>query len=323
MPGTIKKNGKIPVVKVGIFMPCFNMGDYFEESLNSLRDQTYQNFNIIIADDASSQKTTHDKLAVIDMPRCNIYYEKKNMGLIRISNKYINKLEAEYVLLFSPDDKLHPDFLQEQVKYLDTHPDTHAVCAWVQEFGEGNSLIKYSDELCKLPNMLVENHYSGAALIRKSAWLAAGRYDVNKNLYPNLDYDLWLSMLDKGFKLGTISKPLFFWRVVSDSLSHSMESSQMLVFRREILKKYSALYEKHSNFVANHYLGVISKFEEYYELNEVGHDWLDKQYHSLIKKNTDLIEENTLLSARLASSIQFYFIRSVLGKIKRRFQRKP
>lgn len=320
MPGTIKKNDKIPVVKVGIFMPCYNMGDYFNESLNSLRDQTYQNFIIIIADDASSQKTTHDKLAAIDMPRCNIYYEKKNMGLVRISNKYIDKLESEYVLLFSPDDKLHPDFLREQVEYLDTHPDTHAVCAWIQEFGEGDNLIKYKDELCKLPYMLVENHYSGAALMRKSAWLEAGKYDVNKNFYPNLDYDLWLSMLDKGFKLGTIPKPLFFWRVVSNSLSHRMKSRQMLVFRRELLKKYSALYEKHSSFVANHYLGVISKFEEYYELNEVGHEWLDNQYHALTKQNTDLVKENTSLSARLASSIQRPYIRSVLGKIKRRLQ---
>lgn len=318
MPDIIEE---IPQAKVGIFMPCYNMGEFFKESLDSLRNQTYQNFSVIIADDASPQKTTHYKLAAIDMPRCKIYYEKKNIGLVRISNKYIDKLDAEYVLLFSPDDKLHPDFLREQVEYLDSHQDVHAVCTWIQEFGEGNSLIKYTDELCKLPNMLVENHYSGAALMRKSAWLEVGKYDVNKNFYPNLDYDLWLSMLEKGFRLGTIPKPLFFWRVVSNSLSHRMGSKQMLVFRRELLKKYSALYEKHSTFVVNHYLGVISEFEKYYELNEEAHDWLDNQYHALIKQNSDLVKENASLSTRLTESIQRPFVRSTLGKIKRRLQR--
>ena len=309
--------------KIGVFMPCYNLGDYIDEALDSLYAQTFDNFSLIIADDASSLKSTVQKLKTINRPRSKIYYENRNLGLIRIANKYMARLDAEYIMLFSPDDKMHKDFLKEQVEYLDSHPEVHAACTWIQEFGEGKSVIKYSDKMCTLPYMLVGNHFSGAALVRKSAWLAAGKHDTNKKLYPNLDYDLWLSMLAKGFKLGTIQKPLFYWRVSHSSLSHRVNPAQILIFRREILKKYSALYEKHSNFVTNHYLGVISEFEEYYELNEAGHDWLDKQYHSLIKKNTDLIEENALLSARLASSIQFYFIRSVLGKIKRRFQRKP
>lgn len=304
---------KQSVAKVGIFMPCYNMGNYLDESLKSLYSQTFQDFIVIIADDASPSAATRDKLSTIEMPRCTTYFEKKNLGLVKITNKYTDKLDADYILLFSPDDKLHPDFLKEQVEYLDAHPNVHAVCTWIQEFGDGNNLIKYSDNLCKLPHMLVENHFSGAALIRKSAWLSAGKYDENRKFYPNLDYELWLSMLEKGFKLATIPKPLFYWRVVRNSLSHRMNSEQMLVFRKELLRKYIGLYQKHSEFVLNHNLEILSKFEEYYSLSEEGHDWLDNQYKQLTKQNAEL-------SLKLDESIQRPYIRNTYGKLKHRLK---
>lgn len=302
-------------------MPCYNMGDYLDESLDSLYGQSYDNFNIIIADDASPSKSTLDKLATIDRPRCRIYYENRNLGLVKISNKYIDKLNAEYVLLFSPDDKLHPDFLKEQVEYLDNNPDIQAVCTWVQEFGDGHDLIKYNDKLSKLPHMLVENNFSGAALVRKAAWVAAGRYDTDKDFYPNLDYELWMSMLEKGFKLGTIPRPYFYWRVVRTSLSHRMSPKDLLAFRMALLKKYANLYEKHSSFVISHNLKLISKFEEYYITSSEGHDWLDKEYERLSRLVDQLSEENTILTSRLRRSIEQPYLRSTLGKIRRYLKR--
>ncbi len=307
--------------KVGIFMPCYNMGDYLDESLDSLYKQSFNDFTVIIADDASPAKSTVKKLSKISRPGCKIYYEKKNLGLIRISNKYMSKLDAEYIMLFSPDDKLHPDFLKVQVSYLDANPDVHAVCTWIQEFGDGHDLIEYNDDLCGLPYMLVKNHFSGAALIRKTAWLAAGKYDTNKDFYPNLDYELWMSMLEKGFKLRTIPKPYFYWRVVRSSLSHRMGPKQILIFHKALLEKYSTMYRKHYDFVINHNLEIISKFEEYYSMSEEGHDWLDKQYKNLTREVERLSEENSSLVARLNHSIQRPYIRSIAGKTKRYMKR--
>lgn len=302
--------------KVGVFMPCYNLGDYIDEALDSLYAQTFTDYTVIIADDASPQKSTIGKLQTITRPRCKIYYEKKNLGLIKISNKYMSLIDAEYIMLYSPDDKMDPRLLQDQVEYLDSHPNIHAVCTWVQEFGDGDGIIKYYDELCTLPQMLVSNHFCGAALVRKSAWIAAGKHDTNKDLFPNLDYDLWLSMLEKGFKLGTIQKPLFYWRVTRDSLSHRVNPDQILVFRKALLKKYASLYKKHSEFVTSYYLGELSRFEKYYIDSEEGHEWLDNQYHSLIRQNSQLNEHNQELVERLSRSIQRPYIRSILGKIR-------
>lgn len=306
--------------KVGVFMPCYNMGPYIDEALGSLRDQTFKDFYVIIADDASPSVETKEKLATIDQENCKIYYEEKNLGLVKIANKYMSRLDSEYIVLFNPDDKLHPDFLKEQVEYLDKHQDIQAVSTWVQEFGEGNRLLEYTDELCRLPHMLVENNFSGAALMRKTAWLAAGKHDTDKSLYPNLDYDLWLSMLQKGFKLGIIKKPLFYWRVLPSSLSHSMSAARMLTFRKALLKKYLPLYQEYSDYVLNHYLEEFRKFEDYYALNEEGHAWLDDQYKRLTSANTELLKEKTALVSRLEQSIEYPYARSILAKVWRRLR---
>ncbi len=297
------------VAKVGVFMPYYNMDEYINDALDSLYSQTFQDFTVIIADDASPSKAAKKILSKIDRPRLKVFFEEKNMGLIKISNKYMSKLNTEYIVLFNPDDKLDPDFLKAQVEYLDSHKDVQAVSTLVQEFEGGNRLLEYTDKLCELPYMLVENNFSGAALMRKEAWLAAGKHDTNPALYPNLDYDLWLSMLDKGFKLGIIQKPLFYWRVRQKSLSHSMDSERMLAFRKGLVKKYSHLYEKYSDYIIGYYLDELSKFENYYQISEEGHEWLDNQYKSLTA-------ENALLRSELERSIQRPYIRSVAHKVK-------
>lgn len=314
--------------RVGIFMPCYNMGQYLEDSLGTLDKQTFKDFFVIIADDASSSEETKSILKKINKPSYTIYFEKKNLGLIKISNKYMSMLNADYVMLFSPDDLLHPDFLKEHVDYLDSNPGVHAVSSWIQEFGDNNNIIKYYDKLCKLPHMLIENHFSGAALMRKTAWETAGKYDTARVFYPNLDYELWLSMLEKGFKLGTIHKPLFYWRVVGDSLSHRMSPKELLAFRVALLKKYANLYKDHSLFVTERNLKKLSDFEEYYLESEKGHAWLDKQYKNLTKQNSELInverhltEKTSDLEVRLRDSVYAPGLKKIYRIIKRKSRR--
>lgn len=247
---------------VGVFMPCYNMGPFLEESLDSLYAQTFTDFQVVIADDASTDTDTLARLERIERDRCRVVFESENLGLVAISNKYMAQLDAEYIMLFSPDDRMAPEFLQDEVSYLDAYPDVAAVCTWIQSFGESDSIIEYSDDVCRLPEMLVENHFSGAALMRKSAWLAAGMHDANPELYPNLDYDLWLSMLSKGMTLASIPKPLFFWRVIGTSLSHAVSAERIRIFRRALVRKYAEQYREHARFVIEHNIDTIARFEE-------------------------------------------------------------
>ena len=314
MPDTENNVSITKQTKVGIFMPCYNMGHFLGESLESISKQTFKDYRVVIADDASPSQESRDALAQIKQAQCEVYFEKKNLGLVKISNKYLRSLNAQYILLLSPDDKLHPDFLKEHVAYLDSHPDVHAVCSWVQEFGDGNQLIRYSDDMCKLPYMLVYNHFSGAALIRRSEWIAAGMHDTNKDIYPNIDWGVWLAMLEKGYRLATIPKALFYWRVDRKSISHGVSAEQTLRFRKAIYKRHISLYKVHFEYVLNYYLERLSDFEKYYVISEEGHEWLDGQYHSLTR-------ENETLRKALDKSIQRPYLRSFYRRMRKRLKR--
>lgn len=278
--------------RVGIFMPCYNMGDFIEGALDSVYAQSFQDFQVVVADDCSTDAGTLDTLRRINRSRCEVYFEPENLGLVAISNRYMSSIDAEYIMLFSPDDKMHPDFLKVQVEYLESHPDVHAVCTWIEQFGDIEGVIKYDDDGCTLPAMLVRNQFSGAALMRKSAWLEAGMHDTDPELFPNLDYDLWLSMLQRGFVLGTIPQALFYWRSVKTSLSHGVNPDQIAIFRRALLRKYAELYREHFQYVIDFYLGELSRFEHYYHESVEGHAWLDEQYWKLTAENEDLRQKN-------------------------------
>ena len=78
--------------KVGVFMPCYNLGDYIDDAIESLKNQTYNNFEVIIADDASTDKKTINKLKKLKLPEnFQLFFENKNLGMNKISNKYGKK----------------------------------------------------------------------------------------------------------------------------------------------------------------------------------------------------------------------------------------
>lgn len=273
--------------KVGIFMPYYNMGPFLAEALESLRRQTFTDFVVRIVDDCSPDEASQSVLGQVAESFVQVELESSNLGLVRLANKHMQVLDAEYIMLFSPDDVMEPEFLQVQVEFLDANPEVAAVCTNIQEFGDASSVISYDDEKCALPAMLVENRFSGAALMRKSAFLAAGMHDESSDFFPNLDYELWISMLSKGFELKTIQRSLFKWRVSRQSLSHNVTPIQARTFRSALAAKYPNLFAQYSQFVLNHYFQELERFEQYYFEAEEGHAWLDAQYHSL----TALIQE--------------------------------
>jgi glycosyltransferase involved in cell wall biosynthesis len=282
--------------RIGIFMPCYNLDAYLDESLASLDAQTSKDFYLIIADDASTNNTAKKKLQSIQRQNCKVYFEKKNLGLIKISNKYMTELDTDYIMLLSPEDTLEPTFIEKSIQYLEKHPEKAAVCTWIQQFGDYTDIIKYSEKTCKLPYMLIENHYSGAAVIRKEKWVEAGKHDTDPNLFPNLDYDLWLCMLERQFELGVINEPLFNWRSLKSSLSHDVTVDKQLRFKKAILQKHTRLYQKHCKYVLDYYLDQVAKYQRDYTMYEDGHTWLDTEYRRLSN-------ENSLLAGTLHDSI--------------------
>src|SRR5262245_42296172 len=88
---------------VGILMPCYNLGEHMHEALDSLFGQTFQDFELVIADDGSTDKATLETLRSLSLPHGKVFFEKSNRGLNVTRNKYMSRFDTEFVFSFDPD----------------------------------------------------------------------------------------------------------------------------------------------------------------------------------------------------------------------------
>jgi glycosyltransferase involved in cell wall biosynthesis len=124
---------------VSVIMPVYNPGDYLVDAIESILNQTYQNFEFIIVDDAS----TDDSWKIIKSytkkdKRIRSYKNPLNLGVSLTSNFAISKVRGNYIARMDSDDVSAPTRLQKQVAFLNRHPKTVLVggqCTIIDQFG--------------------------------------------------------------------------------------------------------------------------------------------------------------------------------------------
>ena len=106
--------------KVSIIIPCYNYGQYIDEAVDSVLAQTFQDFEIIIVNDGSTDEFTNKKLENYNKPKTTVYFTK-NQGVSAARNYAIEKSSGEYILPLDADDKIHSDYIKEAVDVLEAN----------------------------------------------------------------------------------------------------------------------------------------------------------------------------------------------------------
>lgn len=312
--------------RVGIFMPCYNLGEYIEQAINSLKKQTFQDFTVIIADDCSPDKKTIEKLESLTLPdNFSIFFESKNLGMNAITNKYAKRIKSEYLLILSGDDTLKEDYLEKTVQFLDRNIETAAVTSWLQYFGESDGVREYDPKKTDLKSMLLENNFCGSALIRKSVWDAVGGYGEGEYFRRHQDYDLWLSALEQGYRLGVIEEPLFNYRILKSSLSHDLDAEWEKNWLQHLINKHKDSYQTHfPEILSEYYRQTILTNQAWQTLHD-GHEWLDQEYKSTVERLQitdselqDVRRERDDLQVKV-DKLRKYSLYPLLSRIKRMF----
>jgi glycosyltransferase involved in cell wall biosynthesis len=211
--------GKNP--RVSIIIPCFNYGEFIDEAVDSVLNQSYSNFEIIIVNDGSTDDYTNNLLADYQRPKTRIF-QTKNQGVSAARNHGIERSFGEYILPLDPDDKIGTTYLEKAVKVLDNDPRVGIVYCKINffgnEIGDGNWPPYSKDE------MLYRNVIFNSAFFRKKDWLAVGKYKTDY-LHAGEDWDLWLSLLELGVAVYQIPEPLFWYRK-HDSAQRSLKGAE-------------------------------------------------------------------------------------------------
>jgi glycosyltransferase involved in cell wall biosynthesis len=218
--------------KVSVIIPSYNHEKYVAQAIQSVLDQTYQDFEIIITDDGSTDGSVNEINKFTD-PRIRLFVFDKNQGACTAVRKCLDEARGDYVTVLSSDDIFFPDKLEKQVSFLDEHTEMGAVFGLAHIIDEdGNDFADKSHfyySIFKQPNRnrhewLNYFFYKGnclchpSILIRKECYKTVGYYDERYAQLP--DYDFWIRLCLK-YEIFIIQENLIKFRVRKDELNVS------------------------------------------------------------------------------------------------------
>ena len=208
---------------ISLIIPVYNVSiDLLIECLNSILNQSYDNFEICIADDCSTNKETLDVLKKYQEKYDNIkvVYRKKNGHISEASNSAIKLASGDFIGLVDNDDVLHKDALYYVVKELNRDKTLDMIYTDEDKLDfDGNRCFPHFKSDFAIDTFLSSNYICHFTVLRKSIVdkLKGFRSEYN----GAQDYDLFLRVIDETRKICHIPKVLYHWRMTKGSTSSS------------------------------------------------------------------------------------------------------
>jgi glycosyltransferase involved in cell wall biosynthesis len=223
---------------VSVIIPCYNQGKYIDETVNSVLNSTFSNYEIIIINDGSSDDFTNELLANYNKSKCTVI-TTSNKGLAEARNVGIKRAKGDYILPLDADDRISPDYMKEAVELLDMDKNLGIVYCRVKNFGIKNGewkLPTYS-----LQRMLMGNIIFCSAFFRKSDWQKVGGYKIDMK-FGCQDWEFWLSLIETGVTVYQIPKIHFYYRIRLKSMARTSNVENTSIINSEIFKYHKELF---------------------------------------------------------------------------------
>lgn len=234
------KMNKEPLVTIGI--PCYNVGRFIALSIRSVLMQTYTNFELIITDDGSTDNTV-DEIRKFNDSRIKLSVDGENCGISYRLNQQIDMAKGNIFIRMDGDDIMFPNRVEEQVKYLQEHPNVDVIGAGAVIIDDDNTIIGLRQGEISVKNP--EDAINNSVFIHPTV---AGRlsffkkYKYDEELSGVEDKDLWCRGLqDSIFEF--IQEPLIFYR---DPLKFKLSTylSRKKKGRMQVLKRWPLFRDK-------------------------------------------------------------------------------
>lgn len=205
--------------RVSILMPVFNVAPYLREAMDSILNQTYKDFELIVLNDCSPDNS-EEILDTYSDERIVRYRGQQNVGLANVLNIGIEMARGEYIARMDSDDISLPQRMEKQVAYLDNHPTVDLVSAGMKRFGASQEvMIRSSDiEDVKFNALSYSPVLHASSMWRKKQFLKNGLF-YRQEMVPAEDYDLWTRALACGLTLINMQEVLYLYRTHSSQVT--------------------------------------------------------------------------------------------------------
>lgn len=242
------------MINISVIVPCYNQSHFLEEALQSVMDQTDSNWECIIINDGSFDKTEEIALVWCAKDSRFRYVKKENGGLSSARNTGIAISQGEYILPLDADDKIHANYLEKIVKAFSENPALELVTSKIQFFGSSNKELKLPNYNYK--KLLVQNCFVCSSAFKKTSWESVGGYDTNMKSFE--DWEFWIRILNEKSQVCIIPELMFRYRKHDKgSLSNSFKTNPDFYY-----SLYDYVYEKHKDIYIKHFPNPILAFNE-------------------------------------------------------------
>ncbi|HWT81645.1 MAG TPA: glycosyltransferase, partial [Candidatus Methylomirabilis sp.] len=232
-----------PRPRVSIIMPVYNEERYVRQAVDSILQQTVSDFEFVILDDGSTDRTLEILQSYRD-PRIRLVTQA-NSGLTASLNRCLPLVSGQYIARMDGNDISHPDRLESQADFLDSHPQIGLLgAAFLQVNQEGVAVKVYTYPIadpsirqalwsdCPFCHSLV--------MFRRECIDRVGGY--RERIGPAEDYDLWFRISER-FMLANLPRPLHQVRIAPTGITLSKRFDQI---RATLLVRHLAQERQHS-----------------------------------------------------------------------------
>ncbi|MDI6046610.1 glycosyltransferase family 2 protein [Flavobacterium yafengii] len=243
---------------VSVIIPCYNQAKYLPEALQSIKNQTYQNWECIIVNDGSPDETDNIAAEWCKKDSRFKYLYQENGGLSNARNSGIKKADGKYIVTLDSDDKFEPTFIKKALNSLTSDVNIGLVCSWGFRFMGDKKRELYTPGGGSIKEFLFCNAANmGSLLFRKECWEEVGGYDEKmKSGYE--DWEFYIRVCQLGWNMNVLKEPLFLYRQHAVSMRTDAINNHDTEIKKYIYHKHEALYKDHYEDLIDYFLKAIA-----------------------------------------------------------------
>lgn len=219
-------------MKISIITASYNYENYIKETVQSVLSQTYNDWEMIIVDDCSTDNSI-DVIKSYNDDRIKLFVNEKNLGLKETLKRGIKEASSDWIVFLESDDVLAPDYLAKKVEIAQKYNDINLIFNDCEFFGNEERVKAFEHALKKTrsllqnqsyPKKMLYDFYQSNKIFTFSSVMAKRSHLLKVNFNPKLDYlidwHLWIQLSSLG-KFYYLPEKLTKWRLHKNSYINS------------------------------------------------------------------------------------------------------
>lgn len=251
---------------VSVLMPAYNCQKFINKAIDSILHQSYTNWELLIADDCSTDSTK--KLAEgYNDPRIKFHHNTQNLGYLKTWNKLAALAKGEFITFQDADDYCTTDRIELLVNYMQANSGCGACGSnytWVSEedkvLKQSDFALTHTDIVNAMPGRW--NFIGSALMIRTEVLTTVGYYNEFFDRLGGEDH-YWLYLIAEKYSIANVHEVLYYYRYNTQSVSGNLANNPRKIFTGDLIE--SLINQRRETGIDDLAAGNISKLNKWYD----------------------------------------------------------